>query len=268
MADKWYSKALTTNQTFNATMDELITQLKRINARQEVIKKVDFFPSSTSAAIGDKILYIYDNAVYRLNNNREWELYFEKSNYYNKNISDTKYQAVLRSGINIKTINNQSLLGSGNIEFDISNINFNNYYDKNYINNNFYSKTYIDSNVTSSLNTTINTVESIKNNYASTAYVSSKISDLINQAPETLDTLGEIAKVLQENQSVVDTLNEAIGLKADKSYVNNQFTTINNSISTMNTTLNTKASMDYVDSAISQAIDSAFNELVTMKFGG
>lgn len=268
MADKWYSNALTTNQAFKATMDELIAQLKRINARQEVLKKVDFFPSSASASVGDKILYIYDNSVYRLNNNREWELYFEKANYYNKNISDTKYQAVLRSGINIKTINNQSLLGSGNIKLDISSIELDNYYDKTYINNNFYSKTYIDSNVTSSLNTTINIVNSIKNNYATTTYVNNKISALINQAPETLDTLGEIAKVLQDNQDVVDTLNEAIGLKADKSYVDNQFTTINNSISTMNTTLNTKASMDYVDSAISQAIDSAFNELVTMRFGG
>ena len=48
------------------------------------------------------------------------------------------------------------------------------------------------------------------------AYTNTKVADLVNSAPETLDTLGEVAKAIQENESVVDALNSAIGSKADK----------------------------------------------------
>lgn len=44
------------------------------------------------------------------------------------------------------------------------------------------------------------------------------IADLVNSAPETLDTLGELATVLQENENVVNTLNAAIGNKAEKNH--------------------------------------------------
>lgn len=40
-----------------------------------------------------------------------------------------------------------------------------------------------------------------------------QIAKLVNSAPETLDTLGELAEALQENQEVVDVLNEAIATK-------------------------------------------------------
>lgn len=50
----------------------------------------------------------------------------------------------------------------------------------------------------------------------SVGYTDNKIADLINGAPETLDTLGEIATAMQENQSVVDALDAAIGNKANK----------------------------------------------------
>ena len=43
-----------------------------------------------------------------------------------------------------------------------------------------------------------------------------KIAALVNSAPETLDTLGEIATAIQENETVVDALNAAIGNKQDK----------------------------------------------------
>ena len=46
--------------------------------------------------------------------------------------------------------------------------------------------------------------------------IDDKIADLVNSAPETLDTLGELATALAENQDVVDTLNGAIGNKANK----------------------------------------------------
>lgn len=54
---------------------------------------------------------------------------------------------------------------------------------------------------------------------ATEIYVDTKVADLVNSAPETLDTLGELATALQENADVVETLNEAITNKADKSDV-------------------------------------------------
>ena len=48
-------------------------------------------------------------------------------------------------------------------------------------------------------------------------YVDKKVADLVGTAPETLDTLEELAAALKNNAGVVDTLNAAIGQKADKS---------------------------------------------------
>jgi hypothetical protein len=48
-------------------------------------------------------------------------------------------------------------------------------------------------------------------------YTDLKISDLIDGAPETLDTLKEIADVLADNEDVMDALDVAIGLKANTS---------------------------------------------------
>ena len=56
-------------------------------------------------------------------------------------------------------------------------------------------------------------------NKADKTYVDEKISGLVDSAPETMDTLGELAAALQENKEVVDILNEAIVVKADKEYV-------------------------------------------------
>lgn len=47
-------------------------------------------------------------------------------------------------------------------------------------------------------------------------YVNQKISDLIGGAPETYDTLKEIADYIASHQDVADALNEAIANKADK----------------------------------------------------
>ena len=51
---------------------------------------------------------------------------------------------------------------------------------------------------------------------ADISYVDEKVSNLVNSAPETLDTLGELAQALEENDSVVETLNSAITNKAEK----------------------------------------------------
>lgn len=54
---------------------------------------------------------------------------------------------------------------------------------------------------------------------ADKTYVDTKISDLVNSAPETLDTLGELAAVLAENQEVVDVLNTSITNKQNKNVI-------------------------------------------------
>ena len=48
-------------------------------------------------------------------------------------------------------------------------------------------------------------------------YVDEKVAALVNGAPETLDTLQELAAAIKNDANVVDTLNSAIGQKADKS---------------------------------------------------
>lgn len=50
----------------------------------------------------------------------------------------------------------------------------------------------------------------------SNSYTDHKISEIINGAPETLDTLKEIADAISENKTVVEVLNTAIGLKANQ----------------------------------------------------
>lgn len=47
-------------------------------------------------------------------------------------------------------------------------------------------------------------------------YVNQKIGDLIGGAPETFDTLKEIADYIEQHKEVVDAINAAIGNKVDK----------------------------------------------------
>lgn len=57
------------------------------------------------------------------------------------------------------------------------------------------------------------------NNYYTKTEADKKIADLVDSAPETLNTLGELATALQDNVEVVDALNEAIANKANTSDV-------------------------------------------------
>ena len=47
-------------------------------------------------------------------------------------------------------------------------------------------------------------------------YTDAKLADLIDGAPETLDTLKEVADAIAENETVVESLNAAIGTKANQ----------------------------------------------------
>lgn len=67
----------------------------------------------------------------------------------------------------------------------------------------YYTKTETDNLATQTLN-------------LAKGYTDTKVAELIDSAPETLDTFKEIADAFAEDQEVLDALNSAIGLKADK----------------------------------------------------
>lgn len=72
---------------------------------------------------------------------------------------------------------------------------------------------------TSDMNKPVSTAQqtAIDAAYAnSNAYTDQKIADLIDGAPETMDTLKEVAEAIQENKDVETALNEAIGKKANQ----------------------------------------------------
>lgn len=110
--------------------------------------------------------------------------------------NDSRY--VSETGL--KTINGNTITGSGDIEIHGTNVEGNPSGDatvelsKLTINDTVYS--VVDSN-----------------------FVNSKIADLIGTAPDTLDTLGELAKAFTDNKDVVDALQTSIADKADKSSV-------------------------------------------------
>ena len=64
---------------------------------------------------------------------------------------------------------------------------------------------------------------------ATETYVNNKVASLVDSAPETLDTLAEVATAIQENETVVEALNGAIGNKADKS----EITTLDGRVETL-----------------------------------
>lgn len=53
------------------------------------------------------------------------------------------------------------------------------------------------------------------------SYADTAIAALVNSAPETLDTLGELATAFQENADMVETLDAAVTNKAEKSDLEN-----------------------------------------------
>lgn len=52
--------------------------------------------------------------------------------------------------------------------------------------------------------------------------VNESIANLVDNAPETLDTLGELAATFQDNSDVVDVLNSAIGNKSDVGHTHDE----------------------------------------------
>ena len=100
----------------------------------------------------------------------------------------------------------------------------------------------IDNEVTASANLVKNSavnsaIESVRSDLEkdiedAIEYTDAKIAGLVNSAPDTLDTLGELATAFQDNKEVVDALNNAITTKADIDYVEALYKALNS-----NTTL-------------------------------
>lgn len=70
--------------------------------------------------------------------------------------------------------------------------------------------------------------------YATTSYVDDSIAGLVDSAPDTLDTLGELAAALKNNKDIVDTLDAAITAKAEQSDLEYQAERIDDIESTIN----------------------------------
>ena len=103
------------------------------------------------------------------------------------------------------------------------------------------------------------------------SYVDKKISDLIGEAPETLDTLKEIADQLSNNGDIISTLTNTIENKADKSDLTNLEQTItdneqvtSSALTNLEETKANKSDLEDLEQTITdneQVIASALNNL-------
>lgn len=94
---------------------------------------------------------------------------------------------------------------------------------------------------------------------AMNAAISTAISGLINGAPETYDTLKEIADYIDAHQDVVDALNASIGSKADASVVATLQETVK-AIKTVTDSLGALATKDSVaESDLEEALKAKIN---------
>lgn len=75
------------------------------------------------------------------------------------------------------------------------------------------------------LNTLVQSSNKVPTSTAVYNAIKKAIDDLINGAPNTYDTLKEIADYIEQHQEVVDALNKAIGSKADRSEMINSLNT-------------------------------------------
>lgn len=83
--------------------------------------------------------------------------------------------------------------------------------------------------------------------------ISIAISNLIDGAPETYDTLKEIADYIDAHQEVVDALNAAIGNKADASVV----TTLQATVAAIKTTVDSLGALATKDTVAESDLDAA-----------
>lgn len=76
-------------------------------------------------------------------------------------------------------------------------------------------------------------------------YTNQKVADLINGAPETLDTIKELADAIQDNKDVETALNEAINKKANQDEVDTKFNDVYDKLSKAGTVLTYETYNEY-----------------------
>lgn len=91
-----------------------------------------------------------------------------------------------------------------------------------------------------------------------TSEINTAISELINGAPETYDTLKELADYIASHEDVVDALNNAIGGKADKSALE----TLQGTVNAIKTTVDGLGSLAKKSLVSETDLDAALKEKV------
>lgn len=85
-------------------------------------------------------------------------------------------------------------------------------------------------------------------------YTDTAIANLVDSAPETLNTLNELAVAIQENEDVVDVLNQSISSKQDKLISGTNIKTINSQSLLGTGDISNLAEKSYVDEVIQSKI--------------
>lgn len=80
-------------------------------------------------------------------------------------------------------------------------------------------------------NTNAITTKQPKGNYATVEYVDGRVANIVNSAPETLDTLNELATALGNDPNFATTVSTQIGQKANKTDVDSQIQDVNTKLS-------------------------------------
>jgi len=99
-------------------------------------------------------------------------------------------------------------------------------------------KTYVLATQLSDTLASFSKSDDVKNWIATSAnqtkeYAAESIKAIVGAAPETLDTIAELANAVGDNKTIIDALNAAITNKADKTDV----TALHNTIQTMITSI-------------------------------
>lgn len=94
--------------------------------------------------------------------------------------------------------------------------------------------------------------------------ISTAISELIGGAPETYDTLKEIADYISSHADVVDAINAAIGRKADASVV----TTLKETVTAIKTTVDALGALATKDTVSETDLDEALKTKINATAAG
>ncbi len=112
------------------------------------------------------------------------------------------------------------------------------------------------STLQNSVNQNTEVINNLDTNKADKTYVDEMVASLVNGAPETLDTLDELAAALKDNADIVEVLNGAIANKADGSTVS----TLQATVGRIEQNINDKAERSEVE-AVDERVEGVENAL-------